>query len=127
MKYLGIDYGDKRIGVAISDPQGRVAFPRQVVFNSGEKTLKDLKKIVEDEQVSRIVIGLPQLPGVGETDQTKKVRNFAEALGKVVAIGVDFGDELLTTRLVEKGPIKQEHTDASAAALILQSYLDKLT
>lgn len=126
MKYLSIDYGDKRLGVAVSDSRGKVAFPKQVVFNRGARTLADLKKIVEEEQVSRVVIGLPKLPGAKETEQTAKVRNFTESLKQVLAVGVDFEDELLTTHFIEKGPLRHTYTDAAAAALILQSYLDKL-
>lgn len=125
MKYLGIDYGSKRIGIAVSDPEGRIAFPRRVIFNRGSRTFEDVRKTIESEQASKIVIGLPLASDGKDTEQTKKVREFAEGLRSVIALGIEFENELLSTHIVEKAGVKKEHTDQAAAALILQSYLDK--
>ena len=123
---MGIDHGDKRIGVAVSDANGRIAFPKQVVPNRGERTFAELKRVVEEERVSKIVVGLPVLPGDIETEQTKKTREFAERLRQEYTLSVEFENELLTTHIVKQAGIKKEHTDEAAAALILQSFLDKL-
>ena len=126
MRHLGIDYGEKRIGIALSDPEGRIAFPRKVIFNrSVKQALADIKKVLEDEKVSRVVIGLPVGLSGRETGETQKVRAFGEALKKEIVLPVEFENEMLTSRMAERAGIKKEHVDESAAALILQSYLDK--
>src|SRR3989344_6040124 len=125
MKYLGIDYGSKRIGIAISDPEGRIAFPRRIIFNRGNRTFEDVKKTIEAEQASKIGVGLPVASDGKDTEQTKEVREFAEKLRSFIALGIEFENELLSTHMVEKAGVKKEHTDEAAAALILQSYLDK--
>ncbi len=125
MKYLGIDYGDKRVGIAISDPRGKIAFPRiTLLHNVG--LIKNLESMVDTEKVSKIVVGLPIAFDGSDTEQSRKTRVFAEELKKNVNIPVDFENEIFTTHLVERAGVKKEHTDESSAALILQSYLDKL-
>jgi len=123
---MGIDHGDKRIGIAVSDTNGRIAFPKRVVPNRGNHTFAELKEIIEEEAVSKIVVGLPLLPGNQETEQTKKVRVFADRLHEEIMLSIEFENELLTTHMVVEAGIKKEHADEAAAALILQSYLDKL-
>lgn len=126
MRYLGIDYGEKRIGVAISDPLGRIAFPKKLIFNRGrEAVLAQLKMLLEEEKISVIIVGLPVGLNGKDTEQTKKVRDFAEMLKKELDVSVEFENEVFTTHMVEHAGIKREHTDEAAAAVILQSYLDK--
>lgn len=125
MKYLGIDYGEKRVGIAVSDPEGKIAFPKTTLFNN-QWLWKNLSSLLVEEKISHIAVGLPFSADGIDTAQTVKVRNFAEELKKITNIPVDFQDELLTTRLAEKAGLQKEHTDESAAALILQSYLDKI-
>lgn len=126
MRYCGIDYGSKRIGLAISDAGGRIAFPKETVVNKGlEFVFSRLKLFCASEGISHIIIGLPRGLDGKETEQTRDVRLFADALKKEIALPVDFEDEMLTTHMVEKAGVTKEHTDEAAAALILQSYLDK--
>ncbi len=126
MRYLGIDYGKKRIGVAVSDPGGRIAFPKKMIANRGsEKVLRELKRLIEEEEAGRIIVGLPVGLDGKETDQTREVRAFADALKKEITLPVEFENEMLTTRMVEKAGVPREHTDEAAAAVILQAYLDK--
>ena len=125
MKYLGIDYGDKRVGVAVSDPQGQIAFPKTTLFNN-QWLWKNLESLLAEEKISLVVVGLPLGADGNDTKQTVEVRNFAEGLKKITRIPIEFENEMFTTRLVEKAGIKKRHADESAAALILQSYLDKL-
>jgi putative Holliday junction resolvase len=125
MKYMGIDYGEKRVGVAVSDPQGEIAFPKTTLFNN-QWLWKNLGSLLAEEKISRVVVGLPLARDGVDTEQTVKVRNFVEGLQKITKIPIDFENEILTTELVKKVGIKKEHTDESAAALILQSYLDKI-
>lgn len=126
MRYLGIDYGEKRIGVAVSDPLGRIAFPKKVIFNRGrELVLMKLKSLLEEEKIALIVIGLPLGLEGRDTEQTKRVRDFAEMLKKELNIAVEFENEMFTTHMVLQSGIKKEHADEAAATVILQSYLDK--
>ena len=126
MKYLGIDYGEKRIGVAVSDAQGRAAFPKKVVFNRGNpQMMAQLQALVKDEHVSRIVVGLPIGLNSEETSQTSATREFADALRDAAGILVEFENEMLTTHMVQGAGIPREHTDEAAATVILQSYLDR--
>lgn len=125
MKYLGIDYGNKRVGVAVSDPQGKIAFPR-ITLLENVGLLKNLGSLVNTEKVSKIVVGLPVALDGSETEQSRKTRIFVEKLKRVVGVTVEFENEIFTTHLVKRAGGKKEHTDESAAALILQSYLDKL-
>lgn len=126
MKYLGVDYGTKRIGIAVSDPEGRIAFPKKTIVNKGGVTaLQELAAICKKERISQIVVGLAISLGGKETDQTKKVRIFAERLKKATGLSTAFENEMLTTRMASHEGVNKEHIDAAAAALILQSYIDK--
>lgn len=127
MRYLGIDYGEKRIGIAVSDPGGKIAFPKKVIFNRGNPRMwKQLKSLLEEEEISEIVVGLPVALDGRETEETRKVCAFAEILKKEISRPVHFENEMLTTHMVERLGVKREHTDAAAAAVILQSYLDRI-
>lgn len=126
MRYMGIDYGKKRVGIAVSDENGRMAFPKTTIFNTGVAVV--VKKIVtlcKQEHVERVVVGLPfNLDGT-ETEQTILTRKFARALEKSLPYPVEFEDEMLTSRVARGSGMKGGHVDAAAAALMLQSYLDK--
>lgn len=126
MRYLGIDYGDKRIGVALSDAEGTIAFPRETIENRGDSAvLSFLKDIIKKEGVDALIVGLPLGQDRKETEQTKKVQAFIGLLHREIMLPVDSEDELLTTSIARGEGIEKEHVDASAAALILQTYLDK--
>ncbi len=126
MRYLGIDYGDKRIGIAVSDPEGRIAFPKSALLNRGSaKIVKELKSLLAKEDVSEIVVGLPLNLDGSESDQSRKVRSFVKKLKSRVTLPVKFENEIFTTHMVESQGVEKEHRDESAAAVILQSYLDK--
>ncbi len=127
MKYLGIDYGTKRIGIALSDSEGRIAFPKKIISNRGEeKAVEEIKEIVKGEEVSEVIIGIPISLDGRETEITATVRRFAGMLERAVSLPVHLENEMLTTRMVKQPGIKKEHIDEAAAALILQSYLDKV-
>ena len=124
MRYLGIDYGDVRIGIALSDAEGKIAFPQKTILNN-KSAIISLAKRAKQEGVATIVIGLPISFGGNETDQTKKVRAFAKMLAQKIAIPIEFENEILTTRMARDAGAKKKTIDASAAAIILQAYLDK--
>ncbi len=119
MRYLGIDYGKKRIGLALSDPEGRMAFPAATVEREGE-----ILEFIAEKEIAAIVIGLPLGLDGGESDASSRARAFAARLGTSVQLPIAFENEMFTTKIAEEHS-SGEHADAAAAALILQSYLDK--
>lgn len=122
MRYLGIDYGDKRIGVALSDEEGKFAFPFSTVEN-GKKAIDEIKKICSEQGTDRIILGLPLSFGMKETEQTGKVKIFAQKLKKEINLPLEFENEILTSKMA--GKIGAHKIDESSAALILQGWLDK--
>ncbi len=135
MRILGIDYGDKRIGIAVSDPLGYTAQGLAVVGKSEtyEGDIKELKKIIKKiEGIDEIVIGLPKMMSGEIGIQAEKVLKFQEALKGAFKIPINTWDERLTTVQAERtlmaaglsGKKRRKVIDKSAAAYILQSYLD---
>ena len=126
MRHLGIDYGAKRIGIAVSDQGGKIAFPKKVIFNRGNKrVMEEIGALLKEESISKIIIGLPISLDGSESEQTKEVRKFSGDLSKRTALNIEFENEMLTTRMAKQAGVSKEHLDESSAALILQSYLDK--
>lgn len=127
MKYLGIDHGDKRIGLAIGDDETFIASPLEITEVSGNET-EELCLLIREEAVEGIVLGLPVSMGGEENAQAKKVRKFGAVLEKECKIKIIYEDERLTSRAAES-LLKEalpERKDAVAAMIILQGYLDKL-
>ena len=131
-KILGIDYGDSRIGFAISDSNKTIAFPFDTVSNQGFYNIKQVvNDIIKRKDIECIVLGLPVSLSGSETEQTKKVRGFYAVL-KDLKIPIEFQDERLSTISAKKSLIKQKiktgynkHlVDSTAAAIFLQQYLD---
>lgn len=125
MKYLGIDYGDKRVGLAWSDSEGKIAFPRKTLANVGNRVCAEIKKIAKKENISEIVLGLPVTFGGQDSEQTKKVRQFAKKLQGALTLKIEFENEILSSRIARRSAGAKKNVDESAAAIILQSYLDK--
>ncbi|MEX0933927.1 MAG: Holliday junction resolvase RuvX [Candidatus Paceibacterota bacterium] len=123
MRFLGIDYGTVRIGVSLSDEGGEIAFPYGVYPNNKE-VLKIVNALVEKEQVREIIIGESRNFQGEENVVMKKVKRFKEKLERALALPVHLEPEFLTT-VQAKHFEKKGMRDASAAALILQSFLDK--
>ena len=145
MRSLGLDLGDRRTGVAISDPQGLLAIPLTVLSNKDEDaTIVDIFKLAEQYHAERIVIGLPYSLDGNLGPQANKVKAFVEKLQNVIAseakqsslVGLDIQlwDERLSTKAAEKLMLeagakrdkRKQHRDAIAAAFILQGFLDSL-
>jgi len=138
IRILGIDYGEKRIGVAISDPLGITA-QGVAVFGKGKtfaEDIKEIKKIIKQyEGIDEIVVGLPRtLKGeIGPSAQ--KVLEFTEALKGAFKIAINTWDERMTTAQAEKtlqaaglnSKKRRSVIDKTAAAYILQSYMDHKT
>jgi len=130
-RILGLDVGDARIGLALSDPIGILASPYKILVR--EKSPADLQAIIDiarDNKVSRIIVGLPVNMNGTTGGQAEKVREFVNELSARTDIPIEFRDERLTTVQAKhfmqssRKPAREMRYDAAAAALILQSYLD---
>lgn len=119
MRYLGIDYGGKRIGLAVSDAAGRIAFPHATVGR-----IEEVRDAAVSLGVGAVVIGLPFFLDGTDSEETRTVRAFAARLAELLLLPIALENEMLTTRIAERYTAGAK-ADASAAALILQSYLDK--
>lgn len=129
MKVLGIDVGRKRIGLAISDDEGKFAFPLEVIEVEGEESaIEKIKEIGEREGAKIIVVGIPYSLKGTITPSTQFAQLIARRL-REEGLEVEEIDERLTTREAEKmigRGKKKGKTDKIAAALLLQVYLQKL-
>ena len=134
MRSLGLDIGDRRIGVALSDPEGILASPLTVINRRDEKLdIKAITDIVSQKQVEQIVVGLPLSMDGSLSRQAEKVKEFTRKLCEHTQVPVEYRDERLTTVLAErlmqtadtKKTGKKARHDAQAAAIILQDYLDE--
>ncbi|MBI3631067.1 MAG: Holliday junction resolvase RuvX [Candidatus Sungbacteria bacterium] len=126
MRYLGIDYGRRRIGVAYSDEEGRIAFPDRVIAaGRDEAAIKEIVRLVSGAGAKEIVIGLPLGLDGKETEESGRVRAFARSLGQAAQLPVHLENEILTSRMATHVGVAKEMRDAASAAFILQSYLDK--
>lgn len=129
-QYLGIDFGTKRVGVAVADADVRLARPLQTLV--GDDPVEQLRRLVESQGAQDVVVGLPRGLDGQETAQTAAVRTFADSLSVALGITVTLQDEAGTSsvaedRLKEVGrPYQPSDIDAWAAAIILQDYLDNL-
>ncbi len=135
MRILGLDVGDKRIGVAISDPEEILATPLAIITREDDKkAIADIIELVDQYGVERIVVGMPYSLDGSIGGQANKVMDFAERLSKHTTAGIKVWDERLSTVAVErllreagsKKAGKRAKRDAAAAAFILQGYLDSL-
>jgi len=130
MRSLGLDIGDKRIGVAVSDPQGILASPFTIINRIDDAVdVEAITSIVDQQQVERIIVGLPRSMDGSLGKQAQKVEAFVRKLSSHTEIPVEFRDERLSTvsakRLMQAANTKKTRDDAIAAALILQGYLEE--
>ncbi len=133
-RYLGIDYGTKRIGLAVSDPDGQVASPLTTLLSGGDPDTqaRDVVRAAEDYGVEEWVVGLPLNMDDSEGPQSKLVRRFATCLARFTDDPVHLWDERLSSltaddRMAQTGLThkkKKKRRDALAAHVILQSFLE---
>ena len=127
--YIGLDVGEKRIGVALGDNAVRIAFPFDTILVDGSE-LQEITRIAALEEVDTIVVGYPRNQAGEPTAQTSYVEAFAATL-KDIARELVYQDESLTSVLAEqqlsahKRPYTKADIDARAAAIILQDYLEE--
>jgi len=138
VRILGLDYGDKRVGVAISDPLGWTAGGLPTISRKNpvdhKSTIEEIGKLLHKYQVKKIVLGLPKNMDGTEGENCRKVQAFAKQLGKVYPdVAIDFFDERLSTAsalqtfdlMGASGDAKRKNVDKMAAQIILQGYLDR--
>ena len=132
---MGLDIGDKRIGVALSDPDGILASPLTIIDCREEGLdIEAITNIVNQHQVGQIIVGLPRSMDGSIGKQAEKVQAFTQRLCQHTEVPVEFRDERLSTvsakRLMQsigrKKSKRKIRDDAIAAALILQGYLDEV-
>jgi putative holliday junction resolvase len=134
MRSLGLDVGDRRIGVAMSDPSGILASPLTIIERSGDiADIEAIAKIIKNNDIGKIIIGLPLSLDGGSGMQAEKVKYFASKLVGYIDIPVEYRDESFTTasarklmlETMSKKARRQTKDDAIAAAFILQHFLDE--
>lgn len=130
MRILGIDYGTKRIGIAITDPLNLGAQPLKVIDNSPE-VLEDIKGLIAEYSVEKIVVGLPKTLEGAIGISAEKVLAFVEKLKRTAGVPVEMYDERFSTAEAQKTLIghgikragRKKIIDKLAAAYMLQGYL----
>ena len=131
---LGVDLGSKRIGLAISDATGNIAFPAGFVASRGrEQDVAALREVIEERGVARVVVGLPIHLDGKPSPGSEAARRFAAELGEATGLPVELLDERWTTQAAElslsetKGGRKKrrEAVDAVAATFLLRTYLER--
>ena len=134
-RIAAIDYGLKRIGIAISDEGKKIAFPLKTV-PGGTAAIANIQSALKDKlsQIEKILVGLPLLLSGKESEMAEMVRRFANNLQSALQICVELVDERLTSKAADR-TLKEIHLnrkertdkmDTTAAAMLLQSYLDGL-
>lgn len=134
-RIMALDVGDVRIGIAVSDLMKIIANPLETYVRKGdvERDARYIADLAEQNQVDKIVSGLPLSLDGCENVQTAKTREFVDILRSVCAIPIEFLDERFTTlsaeRVLIEGNVRRENRkkviDKVAATIILQNYLDK--
>src|SRR5690606_40870687 len=124
MRLLGIDYGSKKVGVALTDPSGFYASAYSVVPNN-KNLVSEIKKICEKEKPEQIIIGDPTSFRQDENPLRQEVKEFAKQLSVGFNIPIHFQTEAYTSKEAERLIGRDGQSDARAAALILKSYIDQ--
>jgi putative Holliday junction resolvase len=131
MRILGIDWGESKVGIAVSDPLGITAQPLPYIKND-QSMFVQLKAIIEKFEIEIILLGYPRQMSGKEGIAASKVRSFCENIKNELNIPVNMWDERLTTKMAEKSLInagisrekRKELVDSISASMMLQSYMD---
>ena len=139
MRILGLDFGSKTVGVAVSDPLGITAQGVEIIRRKDEnklrQTLARIEAIVQEYQVEQIVLGLPKMMNDSLGERVDKTMEFKEHVSRRTGLPVILWDERLTTVAADKAMIeagirrenRKDYVDMIAAQLILQGYLDSIS
>lgn len=130
MNYLGVDYGRKKIGIAVGDSESKLTSPLLVIKVSSENEVLDkISEIVKKETIDELVVG------VSEGGMGKETKDFGEKLKQSLGLPINYSDETLTTTDAQEMAIsaghkrkkRKEMEDAFSASIILQNFFDTLT
>jgi putative holliday junction resolvase len=126
---MGLDYGTRRIGIAVSDAEGRLAFAVSTHTEGRDgSVLARLRALVAERGVSEVVVGLPLTADGRETEIAARARRFANVVGESLALPVHLLDERYSSQQAERILVgrrrPREDVDALAAEIVLQSFLD---
>ena len=135
-RLMGLDFGSKTVGVALSDPTGLIASPLEIIEREREdklrKTFSRIEELIEEYKVTKIVLGLPLNMDSSKGERVKKTQEFKEALERRTGLEIVFWDERLSTVEAHeimteagvKGIDRKKFVDKIAASIILQGYMD---
>ncbi|MFZ8851871.1 MAG: Holliday junction resolvase RuvX [Armatimonadota bacterium] len=132
-RILAVDYGEKRIGLAVSDELGITASPLMTLARrSDDETVRQIAQLASKLRVTQIVVGLPRRTDAQEGEMERKVKAFAEKLRQAVSVPVVLFDERFTTRIAEQVLLeadlsrrkRKQVRDRLAAVILLQSFLE---
>jgi putative Holliday junction resolvase len=127
MRVLALDYGSARCGCALSDPSGTIATPLDAILRpASRRGMGELRELVRERGVERVVVGLPLSLDGGDSEQTREAREFARRLAEQLGerVPVELYDERFTTRLAQRTekPLSASE-DSRAAAHLLETWL----
>ena len=134
MRLMGIDYGDARVGIALSDPLMIMSQGYKTIQNDGTDALfTEIAEIIKEKEVTKIVIGLPKNMDNSQGFRTEATMEFADKLKTFTDVEIDFSDERLTTvsahgflnEMNVRGKKRKGAVDTLSAALILETYMKK--
>lgn len=134
MKFLALDYGQKRTGIAISDAEERMAFPKTtLIMRTREAFFDALQKILHEEAIEGIVVGLPLLESGEDSLTTRQVRNIVKSLQRRTSLPIFLMEELLSSFEARQdmlamgchGKALKKRLDQQAAVRILESFLNQ--
>jgi putative Holliday junction resolvase len=132
MRVLALDYGSARCGCALSDPSGTIVTPVEAVARpASRRGFAHLRELVREQQVERVVVGLPLALDGHDTEQTRETRAFAQTLAERLGgkVPVELHDERFTTRMAQHTALAggsgrpRTSEDSRAAAHLLESWL----
>jgi putative Holliday junction resolvase len=124
VKYLAVDFGERRIGLATSDASGALASPRKTVLRTSDRrALEEIEDFARREEVEAVVVGLPHRGDSTESELAPRVRSFARKLEARLGLPVEFVNEHLTSREGRRKFGPGVEPDAAAAAIILEDFL----
>lgn len=129
---MGLDYGTRRIGVAMSDALHLTAQPYAVLDAESERLSDEIRQMVDDNEVEMVVVGLPMNLSGEETRSAEGARRLASRVAEITGLPVEMADERFTTKTAEQTLIganvrrnrRKQVIDKVAAAVMLQTYLD---
>lgn len=133
MRYLGIDYGSKRVGLALSDEAGTMGFPHTILKNT-QRLIDELRAIIAKENIGAVVIGESRTLSGGENEIAKDAKALGSLITEHAGTPVFYESEVFTSvearrkpekEIKSRAPQKHADVDSSAAALILTSYLSR--